>query len=277
MPVLVVFLLSLFLCTEAFAVQVTDATGASVTVHNARRIVPLYAAFTDILDALGALDLVVARTKADRKCPNLPAVGTHMRPSLERIMALKPDLVLQLHGRAEAHDQTDFLRRFGIPVLELELSSFEDLWLATRRIGQAIGHPERAELCVANWQKRLAQSTEKRGLRVVYEVRYPNLLVAGGGNIVSDIIRCAGCENAVTSPKKFVRLSDEALFALNPDVYIIQTGPMNPDPVPLSERPGWGALRVAQGKVITVQEDLFSRPGPGALDACFLLREGLGR
>ena len=67
---------------------------------------------------------------------------------------------------------------------------------------------------------------------------------------------------------KLVRFSEEALIAADPDVYLIQQGPMNPAPTPLTERDHYKGLRaVREGRVLVVDEERFARPGPRALDA----------
>ena len=72
----------------------------------------------------------------------------------------------------------------------------------------------------------------------------------------------------VSDSKKLVRYSEEALIAADPDAYIIQKGPMNPEPTPLAGRDHYRDLRAQRaGRVLIVDEDRFARPGPRALDA----------
>ena len=93
-------------------------------------------------------------------------------------------------------------------------------------------------------------------------------MAAGMGGISSEILALAGGENVVSDSKKLVRFSEEALIAADPDVYLIQQGPMNPAPTPLDERAHYKGLRaVREGRVLVVDEDRFARPGPRALDA----------
>ncbi|MBD5538975.1 MAG: ABC transporter substrate-binding protein, partial [Desulfovibrio sp.] len=105
----------------AAPVEITDDTGHTLRLEQpARRIIPLYGAFGEMLVALGCGDRLVARTDADAALPelaHLPAVGTHMRPNAELVAAARPDLVLQMSGRGEALLQTEGLRKLGVPVL----------------------------------------------------------------------------------------------------------------------------------------------------------------
>jgi iron complex transport system substrate-binding protein len=60
----------------------------------------------------------------------------------------------------------------------------------------------------------------------------------------------------------------EALIACNPEAYVIQRGPMNPNPGVPEARPHFGILRaVKEGRVLFVDEQVYSRPGPRSIDA----------
>ena len=260
----------------ATPIVITDDTGTTLTINQpARRVIALYGAFNEIFLALGAGDLLVARTAADGNLPELaalPAIGTHMRPNAELVLAQRPDVVVQLEGRSEAQTQTENLRSLGLNVLTFEVNSFERLFEVTQLLGQLVGREQAATALVNGWKGRLqalrSSSAGKPGPRIFYEVRYPNLLAAGRGGISSEILALAGGENVVTDSKKLVRFSEEALIAANPDVYLIQQGPMNPAPTPLDERDHYKGLRVVrEGRVLVVDEDRFARPGPRALDA----------
>ena len=256
-------------------VSLDDGRGHAVTLQRpARRIVPLYAAFSGIVSALGAEKTLVARTVADRDAArgSLPVVGTHMAPNIERIAALRPDIVLQLVGRKEAARQSDALRALGIPVLDLEMSSFEDLFAVTRLLGRLLDRKDEAEALCARWRTRLdAVAASLAGVapvRVFYEVRYPNLLAAGRDSIVNDIIERAGGVNVVSQARKLVRFNEEALLVAAPEAYILQRGPMNPAPQPPEQRAHFQGLKaVRQGRVLVVEEERFARPGPASVDA----------
>ncbi|WP_241160160.1 ABC transporter substrate-binding protein [Desulfovibrio sp. ZJ369] len=244
----------------------------------ATRIIALYGAYNELLLALGAGDLLVARTVADARLPqlaelaDLSVIGTHMRPNAELIVGQKPDLVLQLSGRKEARLQTEALRKLGINVLTFEMNSFERMFDVLGKIALLTGREQQAAALIRGWRGRLAalraRHAGQRPVRVFYEVRYPNLLAAGKGSIVDEIIAYAGGANVVREEKKLVRINEEALIQADPDVYLLQKGPMNPDPEPLERRAHYRELRAARaGRVLVVDEDRFARPGPRAVDA----------
>ena len=260
----------------AAPIVITDDTGTTLTFNQpVRRVIALYGAFNEIFLALGAGDLLVARTAADGNLPGLaalPAIGTHMRPNAELVLAQRPDVVVQLEGRSEAQTQTENLRSLGLNVLTFEVNSFDHLFEVTQILGRLVGRGQEATALVTGWKDRLQALRSRAGgkapARIFYEVRYPNLLAAGRGGISSEILALAGGENVVTDSKKLVRFSEEALIAADPDVYLIQQGPMNPAPTPLTERDHYKGLRaVREGRVLVVDEERFARPGPRALDA----------
>lgn len=263
---------------------VTDDTGVTLSFSRpTTRIVPLYGAYGELLLALGLGDALIARTAADvdsAALADLPSVGTHMRPNAELIAALEPDLILQLSGRKEAQIQTEALRNLGLPVLTFSMDSFEDIFAVLKILGRLTGREEAAATLVSEQRQRLsvlaARHVGKKPVRVFFESRYPNLLAAGARGIVQDIITAAGGENVISEEKKLVRCNEETLFAADPDVYILQQGPMNPTPTDPTTRAHYKALRaVASGRVLMVDEVFFARPGPRAVEAAEVLADFL--
>ncbi len=255
---------------------ITDDLGRTVTLAEpAKRIVALYGAFNEILAGMDLTDRLAARTEADREPPeiaSLPVIGTHMRPNLERVLAVKPDLVLQMAGRGESMEAAEQLTALGVPVAVFSIENFSGLFSAIDRIGVLTGAPDKAAALAASLAARLTQVetavVSQARPTVFFEVRSGNLLAAGQGSMVSAVITAAGGVNAVTEAKKIARLSQEELLRLAPQVCLIQRGPMNPEPVSMAERPELAALPcVASGRVHFVDEATFSRPGPRSVAA----------
>jgi iron complex transport system substrate-binding protein len=257
--------------------QICDDAGQTVVLPKpADRIIALYGAYNEILAGMGLADRLVGRTKADIQPPEIlakPSIGTHMRPNVELILGLKPDLIIQDAGSQEAMPGLDQLRQQGVPVAVFHPTSFDKLFTVIQRLGVLTGQPDRAEALNKELQARLAAVADKlqgvnRRPKVFFEIRYPNLLGAGGGSMVNDIIGRAGGVNCLTSPKKIVRLNLEAVIAADPEVYVVQQGPMNPNPEKVTDRPHYAILRAVQtGRVLVVDEQLYSRPSPGAVEA----------
>lgn len=267
------------------AICITDDAGDRVCLERpATRIVSLYAAFTDIFEAMGQPGRIAGRTKTDTSGTlpaTVPVIGTHMRPNMELVLGLKPDLALQMGGRAEAAQSVAALRRHGIPTAFFQVESFADLFSVIARLGTLTGETAAADALVRSLSLRL--DALKKALapvpsrpKVFFEVRYPNLLGAGPDSLVSDILHAAGGVNVLSSQGpdaasrkgRVIRLSEEELLRLDPDFYCVQVGPMNKNPTPLADRPHFAPLRaVRSGHSLFVDEYLFSRPGPMAIDA----------
>ncbi len=267
-------------------IQVIDDIGQTISLpHPARRIIPLYGAFAEILFALGAGGSVIARTQADQYPPEiagLPSVGTHMRPNVEMILGLKPDLVIQSASRREETPEMDRLREAGIPVAVFSPKTFEGIFSTMLRLGVLAGREEPARSAVAVLEERLKKVKESRDVpekkppRVFFEVRGEPLTAAGRGSIIQEILTVAGAENVLRSDKALVQYNFEALLADDPDFYIVQKGPMNRNPSEPAKRAHFDQLRaVRQGRVIVVDELLFSRPGPRCVDAVERMAEAL--
>lgn len=219
----------------------------------------------------------MARTDADTspaRIAGLPVIGTHMRPNVEAVLAQKPDLVLQMAGRKEASLPVEALRRRGVPVAVFRAETFAELYSVIQRVGVLTGSEKRAGAMVQGMKARLAALDARvakaaKRPRVFYEVRSPDMLAAGAGGIVDEIIRHAGGVNCVTgAPGKFARVSEEEIIRLAPEVYIIQRGPMNQAPLPLNKRPRLAVIPAAKtGRAWFVDEKKYARPGRQSVDA----------
>jgi iron complex transport system substrate-binding protein len=260
----------------AAEVRITDDAGREVVLTApAKRVIALYGAFNEILAAMGLDEAIIARTKADTIPASIldkPVIGTHLRPNVEMVVGLAPDLVLQMGGRKQAAEPLAALERFGLPTAHFNATSFEELFSVIQRLGVLTGSESQTAALTARMQARLdrvqARLEGAKAPAVFFEVRYPNLLGAGQGSIVNDVIRRAGGRNCVGSAHKLVRLSEEELLRLNPQVYLLQRGPMNPNPEPPGSRPHFQPLSaVKQGRIMIVDQQLYSRPGPRSVQA----------
>ncbi|MFZ0053135.1 MAG: ABC transporter substrate-binding protein, partial [Desulfobaccales bacterium] len=231
-----------------------------------QRIVSLYGGLTEVLAALGLADKLVAGIQGDNRLADLPRVGTHLQPNVEMILALKPDLVVQ-GGVAKGLPALRKLEAEGVPVAMFAPHDFPGLFSMIRRLGALTARSEAAASLIREMEDHLAQTARRlqglRPVRVFFEVRYLNLLAAGRGSMVNDIITRAGGVNVVESPQELTRFDLEALLHADPEVYVIQQGPMNKSPEDIYSRPYFKELRAVKARrVLLVDEGLFSHPGP---------------
>lgn len=262
---------------KADTISVNDDLGRKITLEKpAQRLIALYGAYNEILSEMGQGNRLIARTKADSYPESMvskPSIGTHMRPNIELILGLKPDLIIQNAGRKEAMVPVRQLIAQGLNVAVFNADSFLSLFSVINRLGTLTGENEAADRLICQLKQRLEvvasciAQTKKRP-SVLFEVRYPDLLAAGTDSIVDEVIRLAGGRNILNQKKKFVRLNIEEIIRLNPDFYVIQKGPMNRDPGPPDKRPHFDKLdAVKHRRVLIVEEQVFSRPGPRSVSA----------
>ncbi len=272
-------------CSVCFAeITVTDDAGNRITLAGpAKRVVSLYGGSTEIVCAIGACASLVGVTKRDswpHEVRRKPRIGTHMRPNLELILGLKPDLVLQGSSRPGSQMVVEKLKKMGVKVAIFNPTSFQALYSTINRISLLCGHASEGRELVDEMKRRIRNCAKRYPLKkrpkVIFEVSYPSLLFAGKKNMVNDIIDKAGGQNTVTKAKKFVRYSLEQIIVDNPDVYIVQKGPMNRSGLLPSQRPNFNAIKaVRQRHVLVEDEFLFSRPGPRSVEAVEKLRRYL--
>lgn len=249
------------------ALQIKDDRGQEISLAAPpQRIISLYGGLTEVLESLGVKERVVARIQGDDTLKNIPTVGTHLQPNVEMILGLKPDLVVQ-GGVPKGIPALKKLEAEGVPVAMFAPHDFPGLFSMIQRLGTLTGRDEAAAALNRDLEGRLAAISKRlqgtKPVRVFFEVRYLNLLAAGRGSMVNDIISRAGGVNIVENPQRLAPFGLEALLQAQPEVYVIQQGPMNRSPEDIYTRPYFQELRAVQARrVLVVEESLFSRPGP---------------
>jgi iron complex transport system substrate-binding protein len=194
----------------------------------AERIVALSPAVNEILFALKAGEDVVANTTYATYPPQsakLPKVGGYFSPSLERIIAARPTLVVT---QADNPAFLAKLRAANIEVLPVRIDTLAHIREAIRRIGERVGKTREAERIVAaidTQLQRLKGIVSDKRILIVYGApeRIDKRIYAAGHHIYfNDIIRASGNRNAVpASVKGQPVLSVENIIAFNPDIIII--------------------------------------------------------
>lgn len=254
------------------AAQIKDDRGQEISLKTPpQRLVSLYGGLSEILIALGLKDHIVAHIQGDESLTDIPTVGTHLQPNVEMILALKPDLVLQ-GGVPKGMPALKKLESEGVPVAMFAPQDFPGLFRLIERLGVLTGKGEAAAALKRRLADRLEQVAQRlqglKPVRVFFEVRYHNLLAAGRGSMVNDIITRAGGVNIVETPQRLIPFGLEALLQADPEAYIIQQGPMNKSPEDIYSRPYFQELRAVKARrVLVVDEGLFSRPGPRSAEA----------
>ena len=251
---------------EAAGVRVVDDAGDTIAVRiPARRIASLIPATTELLFAIGAGDAVVGRTTwcdYPPQATRIPNLGDGMQPSLEAVLAVRPDLVL-LYNSPQNPGAAQQLRRLGVPALLLTTDGLADVGRLARLLGGITGHGHAADSLDAVFERALASASPPAPahrptvLLLVWE--QPPMTV-GRGSFLSELVHRAGGENLFEDigPSSGT-ISIEAVAARDPD-FILTT---SDGPQAFAGRPEWQAVRaVREHRFLRVSGSEFSRPGP---------------
>jgi iron complex transport system substrate-binding protein len=279
-------LLPLALAAAAAPLRTHDDDGRTIELAQpARRIVSLAPHTTELLYAIGAGDRIIATVNyADypEAATRLPRVGDAHLLDLERITALRPDLiVVWMHGSAAR--QIDRLRALGIPVFHSESHKLEDVADGLRRLGLLSGTEPQAEAVATAYERDLAALRQRYAglapVRVFYQVWHEPLLTFNDHHLVADAIRgCGGVNVFGALPALVPTISAEAVLAARPDV-VVTTQRMGTQADDGLDR--WRSLKQfepgAKGRFVLFDTDLISRQTPRILQGMWAMCEGLDR
>jgi iron complex transport system substrate-binding protein len=247
-----------------------------------RRIVSTAPSMTETLFALGLGDRVVAVSQHCHYPPealNRPKIGSYLRPNVEAIVALRPDLVLL---QAKTPDSVaGQLERVKLPVLQVEHGDLERMYSGIRDIASRCGVPERGAKLESEIRARLdaiRRRTASRPRRsLVFIVgRSPgsldNLIAVGKGSYLNELIAIAGGVNALAANVlPYPKLSLESMLGLNPDV-LVDMGDMAETVGVTAEHKRqvvalWRRQPALKSRVYAVASDIFVVPGPRVAEA----------
>lgn len=203
-----------------------------------KRIISLAPNITEILFALGVDDRVVGVSSFcdfPEAAKQKIKVGGLSNPSLEAVVALRPDIVFLTHdGNPKAFEER--LRSMKINTVVIQARQISDLPSAIRQVGTAVGSRERAELLAADIEKRINNYTvREQTLRVqtksaikqkVLFIIWPDpLIVAGPGTTTNEALSLLGLENiAAGTSTAYPKYSIEEILRQAPDLIFIGKG-----------------------------------------------------
>jgi len=237
------------------------------------RVVSLAPNLTEIVFAVGAGDKLVGRTSYCDYPPEAKAVaeiGDTLHPSIERIIALKPQLVLiSTSSQLEVFAQQ--LQNHNITVFVTDPHDLEGVFRSITQIGEMLGQKDQADLLVTKLRER-ANAVEqavkgKAPVRVFYQVSGEPLYTAGHDAFVTDLMRRAGIASVTADvPGAWPKYSNESALAAKPEAIILPTGgsmgSANSDVTEALRR----SPAALEGRVYKINDDFLTRPGPRAID-----------
>ena len=280
--------------TAAATVGVVDDAGHTVTLAApAQRVVSLAPHATELIYAAGGgarLVGTVGYSDYPAAAKGVPRVGDSHALDLERIAALKPDLIVVWQS-GNADLQIARLRALHIPLFVSDPTRLDDIATSLTRLGALFGTLPTAQAAARAFRGEIAQLRGRYANRapvsVFFEIWDRPLMTLNGKQMVSDVIRLCGGRNVFAALKPLApTVSTEAVLAANPDAIIATTsqdagGPNRPLPALESWR-AWPMLNaVKHGNLFALDGDLITRPAPrlaqGAAQLCADLDEARGR
>lgn len=264
--------------------SVVDDLGRTVEVpQSPQRIISLAPNLTEIVFALGAGDRLVGVTSYCDYPPEASqktSIGDTIRPDLERLIALTPDLVL-VSTASQMQALTERLEALHIPVYVSNPRNVSGVLASIRGIGGAINSQAEADALVNGLSRRLdavaAAVRDKDAPKVFLMVGNEPLITTGKGTFVDDLIRRAGGVSVTgEEPTEWPQISAETIIARAPDAIVIPLASHGISdenggvPKSLSETPA-----ARKGRIIRINADLLMRPGPRLVDGLELLAKAL--
>ncbi|ASU39507.1 cobalamin-binding protein [Herbaspirillum sp. meg3] len=268
-------------CVSSAAANIASATGITVKddygddIHlerPARRIVSLSPHTTELLYAAGAGPYVVGVSHYSNYPPQalqVASVGRISAVDIEKILTLKPDLIVAWHsGNAAA--QLQKLRSFGLPVFESQPADYATIATSLERLAalsgtENIGNKAAADFR-ARWQGLTRTYRDRQVVSVFYQIWGQPLMTLNGQHMVSAVLRTCGGSNIFADlPQLAPHVSLEAVIAADPDAIL---APDDAKDHPLDDWRRFGKMKaVSANTLFTVNADWLNRPGPRILDA----------
>ncbi|WP_244129124.1 cobalamin-binding protein [Burkholderia gladioli] len=266
------------------AITVIDDAGRTVTLPApARRVISVAPHATELLYAAGggaAMVGAVSYSDYPEAARALPRVGDNRSLDLERIVALKPDLiVVWRHGNADR--QTAQLAALGIPLYFSEPKRLDEVAVSLDKLGRLLGTRAQADRAAADYRQRIA------ALRARYAARPPvtvflqiwdrPLTTLNGAQIVSDVLRLCGGRNVFAALQPVApTVSDEAVLAADPEAIVATAQGATASDASLPSLKRWrrwpSLAAVARSNLFAVDGDWLTRPTPrlalGAEQVC---------
>jgi iron complex transport system substrate-binding protein len=264
----------LLAAVAAQALTIVDDRGAALELPGpARRIVSLAPHITELLFAAGAGSSVVgvvAYSNYPAAAQRLPKVGDVNALDLERIVALKPDLVM-VWQQGSPQGQLDVLAALGLPVYYNQPRSLDDIARTLERFGELAGTRATAEAAARAFRQRLAALRARyRGrdtVTVFHQIWDQPLMTVNGEHLISQVLALCGGRNVFGDlPPLVPHVAIEAVLDADPEV-IGAAGTGSAAEAGLGAWFGWPRLRaIARGNVYVIDPDLISRHSPRILD-----------
>jgi iron complex transport system substrate-binding protein len=250
-------------------------SSAPEPVAEPHRIVSLTPALTEILFALDLGDRVVGVTEYCDTPPEAktrPKVGGYVNPSVEAVVALRPELVVVSPGPGN-RDAVQAMDRAGLRIAVVPAETLDETFRAIDAVAAAAGDSARGRALVAKLRERIdavgRRVAGKPRVRVLFSVQVDPIIVAGRGTLPSQLLEAAGGVNVVEA-ERYPKLGVESVVQLAPEI-VLQSRMDVAHGDGSAERTAWmrwsAIPAIAQGHLVILPDDATLRPGPRVADA----------
>ena len=242
-----------------------------VFAHSAfayQRVVLLAPAAGDIFAKLGAQSKVVGVTRSNNDFPEALKIGSHIKPNIELIKGLEPDLLVISSNRFFSEQ---LAAQIDADVIKYNPTDLSGVLVAINQFGELLNKPSQARQLIADLKSVQAQIKPlDKSPTVVFEVTQSPFMVAGKHSIVNGIISAAGGQLIGPENRKIGKFNLENIFVENPDYYFYQVGPMNKNPTLPKQRANY---QIINSKFMKVDQLAFSRATTASFDLALSLNK----
>ena len=280
---LILLIFIFLLPVTVLALTVEDECGNIIEIPSrAQRILPLTPSLAEILFALGLDERIVGVTDFSNYPPaarEKPRIGTFMKPNLEKILDLEPDLVIA-GSEFQGAKKNAALKHFAIPVYRVRPVDLNTIYRLISNLGEITETLPRAQQVILEMKKKVA-AVERRvaGLprwRVFYQVGIDPIVSVNRQTFAADLIRRAGgILVTADNPVRYPLYTIKRVIIDAPEVIIISS--MSPNTNYRRFRKSWQPWRsipaVRQGRIHVIDSDMVDRPSPRIVDGLARLAE----
>lgn len=275
---------ALLAASLAYGVLAPSRPGAanvdSKEIEALRRLVALTPSLTEIVFDLGkGYSLVGVSMCSDYPLQTaaIPKVGSYVRPDIEKIVALRPDLCLALAGHTP-HGVIDKLRSLGLRVVVFEAECLEDVAHSLESAGRLLGASSRGRELSENLRRRMDEIGRQAALRlerprVFYQIGADPLITAGSKTFIHELLVTAGGANIAGKAEGYHKIGLEEILASAPQVILASSRHMPGCQERLRKQwAKWTTIpAVRDGRLYCLEGTTVERPTPRLAEGLELL------
>ncbi len=255
-----------------------DDTSFSLHFENPpERIISVSPSVTEILGVINADSMLVGVSLYSyypATVKSLPKVGSYVKPNIEQIISLNPDLVVMSYDGAPRSD-VNKLRKLKLKVAVLRSEKFSDIIKNINWLGEILEHQEKAKEAAGNLESRYEQIRslvkEIPKPRTFYSIALNPIISVGAKSFINSLIHDAGGINITGDiDQAYPKLTIESVIAMSPDIMVFSSGMGNELDME-NQMPFWKRWKnipaVRNQRFVEVNHDIINRPGPRVVQA----------